>query len=120
LNLLPTVPEDYFAEDDDGNVQNESYLPFYEAVYTKVAPYLQTVEKKFNVVDMDCEPVEMLPGVTAQFPASVERYPQTWHKYPCFIESDALFQIVGVRILRAIDGKPHFRVSDCRNIGTIH
>ncbi len=90
---------------------------FYEPVIKQNPNYRNNIE--FVIIDRDCEPVKMLPGVNVQFPYDLEKYPETFHKYPCSITGDSLFEILYSRVSDMVKSDKKYSIEDYRSIGVL-
>ena len=119
---LPEIVSADSAEvDDDGDILTISGQDprFYEAEYDAKPDEWNLVP--FEVVDRDCEPVEMESWCVVDWPASVEHYRERQHLYPCHITVDSLFNLCAERIdgiVKKSNGS--LILTDYRNIGTLH
>jgi len=115
ITKLPhDLPVDAFTRDEDGDLCGEN-AEFYYAVYDDPQTYLESLE--FDVIDRDCEPVKIPSYVTIEFPHNIARFPETQHKYPCYIGGAAVFELLYDRIKeRAATSEGKFKTDDYRNI----
>jgi len=115
ITQLPhDMPADAFYRDEDGDLCGEN-AEFYRPVYDEPQPYLEPVE--FEVIDRDCEPVKIPSYVVIEFPNNIAQFPETQHKYPCFIRSEDVFNLLYDRVkahAATSDGK--YVTDDYRNI----
>lgn len=103
LVALPeTQPLDAFERAVDcGGIAGE-LSEFYEVV--RAEPTEETEVLEWQVINLDCEPMQMPDYVQAKFPDSLRQYPQTWHKYPCYITMPNVFSLVYDKVAEAVDG----------------
>lgn len=118
ITQLPhEVPVDSFTRDDDGDLCGEN-AEFYRAKYDDPQPYLEPVE--FEVIDRNCAPVQIPSYVTIEFPHNIARYPETQHKYPCYIGAKSMFNLLYDRVKERVDAsEDKYKMDSYRNIQTL-
>lgn len=91
-------------------------LDNYCMVYEQKEGSWESVE--FDVIDRDCEPVQLPAWVSVEWPANIEHYPEQQHKYPCSISARSLFELIVGRVELLVKSSPELDWNDYRNIGT--
>lgn len=116
-SLPETLPLDRVECDDDwNNVSLDGYdLSNYYLVEEELPGTWEPVE--FEVLDRDCEPVQLPTWAIVEWPANVEHYPEQQHKYPCSITAKSLFEIVVGEVAQVIASSKELTWDDYRNIG---
>lgn len=90
----------------------------FEAVHAE--PVVTWDSCDFEVIDRDCEPVEMESWAVVDWPANIERYREQQHKFPCHITAKELFKLAADAVIEvASQHRQEFDVHDCRSIGLI-
>ncbi|GAG17730.1 unnamed protein product, partial [marine sediment metagenome] len=113
-NLPETQPLNAFVYNDQDRFEGD-LIEFYEEVRAESTEELEPIE--WQVIDMDCEPVELPKYVLVKFPDSLRQYPQTWHKYPCVIGVPDVFNLVYDRVAEVVDSSDRkYGRNDYRNI----
>jgi hypothetical protein len=96
ITQLPhELPLGAFVYDDDGDLCGEN-AEFYRGIFDDPQPYLEAVE--FDIIDRDCEPVNMPSYVVIEFPNNIAKYRETQHKYPCYVSSETAFNLLWDRV----------------------
>lgn len=121
INAPDIVGLNYFAVERDCDYNNRptehaEYFGFYEPIYETQEPYWKLLEWEIVLVDTDCEPRTMKYPAKADFPHDVANYPETHHKYPCSISSDALFDILYPLIEAKVEASEFLSKDNFRNI----
>ncbi|MEK6878863.1 MAG: hypothetical protein AABY22_04610 [Nanoarchaeota archaeon] len=88
---------------------------FYNAVYSPKERKQEEVP--FIVIDKNCEPIQMVPGVKIQFPHNLNNHPETWHKYPCSISSHFVFLDLFNKAKEFCSKYSKYKIEDMINIG---
>ena len=126
---LPDAPESLpaFATMDACDFDPETHeyksklgydLDFYQPRYSD--PVVTWTPVEFEVIDRDCEPVEMESWVVVDWPANIERYREQQHKFPCHITAKELFKLTSDAVIEVTSQhRQEFDVHDCRSIGVI-
>jgi hypothetical protein len=119
--LPETIPADGAERDDDGDIVSiAGHDPrFYEAEYE--VPPDEWVQAEFEVIDRDCEPVDMPSWCVVDWPANIEHYRERQHLYPCHITVESLFCLCAEQIESAVNkSSGRLFLADYRSIGTLH
>lgn len=101
-------------------IKDEDYthhlINFYNGVLREEPNSRQ--ELPILVIDRDCEPISMIAGIKINFPHDLQNYPETWHKYPCSIDGDSVFNHIVSKAKSLINKNPdRYTVKDYINIG---
>jgi hypothetical protein len=119
-NLPETLPADAFEYDyEDGGYKSQLGYDrrCYEAVYQEGEEYWTPLE--FEIIDRDTEPMTMPAWAVVDWPANIEHYRETQHKYPCHITRESLFALVAAAVEKKIaESRGVLEWNDYRNIGT--
>ncbi len=110
-------PADAYEWVSDFGGWSGEHAEFYEAVYSEPAESLQEVA--FEVISLDCEPVELPPYVKVDFPACVSEHPETWHKYQCSIGYEQVFNLIHDAVAKIVAENPDvLSMDDYKSIQT--
>lgn len=77
-------------------------------------------EVPFQIIDRDCEPVQMARWASVDWPANIEHYPEIQHKYPCRISRNDLFYLVHDAVEEIVKRTKDLSMDSYRNIGTFN
>lgn len=100
VDMPEELPAESFDVDCDGSLYGE-YNEFYEAMRT--TPEIKYTDIEFQVIDLNCEPINLPEYVQIKFPDNLRNYPQTWHKYPCYISASKVFDILYDKVVNIVD-----------------
>lgn len=115
-NLIETnLTPDTLIYDYETNEWAGTHAELYNATYEDLPDVLEDIE--FEVIDYDCEPVQIPAYVHIDFPANLRFYQCVHHKYPCHIKMPQVFDLVASAIVAEAKKYPAlYSLHDCRNI----
>jgi len=115
--LESELPLEAFTRDEDG-VWCGEHVELYETAW--VDHPQEPESQECEVIDFDCEPVDMPSYVVVDFPSNLKFHRAIQHKYPCHISMPAVFQLVAEAVVAETAKHPGlYRLHDCRNIGIL-
>lgn len=114
-NVAEELPADALSRDYDSGGWSGEHAELYEPFYEEIPQ--SSVPIEFEVIDFDCEPVEMPEYVVVDFPANLRFRHQVQHKYPCHIDMKNVYNLVAEAIVREVGlHKELYKLTDHRNI----
>lgn len=119
-NLPEYLDVSDIVEDDDGyktcslGYDLDYYIPQYPE---EIASWIPV---EFEIIDRDCEPVNLPLWCSIDWPANIEHYKEVQHKYPCHTLEKPLFNELALEIKELCNNNKNLIFTDYLNIGILH